>query len=256
MLRRPTLLLLRRPLSYSATPPFPILYEDNHLLIISKPANCESQESVPALALAHLKCTQNTKYVAPLHRLDKPTTGCLALAKTSKAARRGSEAFRSGRVAKSYLCYCEGIPTPPSATLESRVTKVDGRPDISSDPGHPRASLTYATLWSGGGKSLLSVVLHTGRKHQIRLQLSRQISCPIVGDALYGPSLDAKGRTIFLHAAMLTLPHPVKAKGDVTVKAGLPSHWKRLPEAAVQAALEFLNSESGERSEPRRERCR
>ena len=157
-----------------------------------------------------------------------------------------SEAFRSGRVSKSYLCWVNGVPSPSSATLESRLTKVDGRPRLSADPGHPRASLAYATLWSGGGRSLLSVDLHTGRKHQIRLQLSRQLSCPIVGDELYGPSSSSAGpgrRGMFLHAAKLALPHPVRARGDVAVKAPLPGHWRDLPRAAVDKAREFLSGD-------------
>ncbi len=225
------------------TPPFPILYEDNHLLVIAKPAGlvaqgaAEGDVSVVTLARGYLK----EKYAKPgnvflgvVSRLDAFVSGAMVLARTSKAAARLTEQFREGAVRKAYWAILEVIPAPPEAPLEHWLWKDDAahrmRAAARERPDSQRALLTYRTLGatehpeSGAAGSRLEVELETGRKHQIRVQLAA-IGHPIWGDRKYGAA-EPFPEGIALHARRLELEHPTRRE-PLRWIAPLPAVWKR-----------------------------
>ncbi len=217
-------------------PPLDILYEDNHCLAINKPAGMSSahfqgtETTLDRVAKQYLKA----KYYKPgnvflgiVHRLDKPVSGVLLFARTSKAAARLSEQFRAGTVEKLYWAIVEGA-TAPAGELEDWLRKdtQTGRVEVlpPQTPGTKQARLRYERRGTAGGLSWLEVRPLTGRTHQLRVQLARD-GHPIVGDAVYGSTHDfAPG--IALHARSLRFQHPVRPE-PITLVASLPECWSR-----------------------------
>ncbi len=174
-----------------------VLYEDNHLIAVEKPAGVLVQEELLPGVKAYIK----EKYQKPgnvflglIHRLDRNVSGIILFAKTSKGASRLSEQFREHSNQKIYHAWVEGVPKQATATLknyllkneEKNVTKVFDK----EVPGSQYAELSYEVIKSEehpefGMCTLVKVILKTGRSHQIRAQLS-YIGCPIVGDVKYG----------------------------------------------------------------------
>lgn len=223
-----------------------ILYEDNHLIAVNKPFGVLSQgdntgdQSVVDWVTEYIRVTYQKPgnvYVALLHRLDRPAGGVLLLAKTSKAAARVSKQFQQKEPDKRYLAITERIPDPANSSLEHHVKKMPDKnimrvyrkPIHASKP----ARLDYQVLATQGGKALVGVQLHTGRRHQIRAQLG-SIGCPIVGDVKYGKTDFLPDQSIALLAYQLTLTHPVK-KTTVTITAPLPRQapWHLFPQPPV-----------------------
>jgi len=221
-----------------------ILYEDNHCLALSKPAGWPTthfdgqEETVDRLAKAYLK----EKYAKPgqvflgvVHRLDKPTSGVLLFARTSKAAARLSEQFREGAVEKVYWAVVEQTkPTAgrpwafnDSGSLEDWLSKNDASARVEvvppEMPGAQLARLLYSVRGRHDGLTWLELRPHTGRKHQLRVQLASR-GCPIYGDAKYG-SPHNFGPAIALHARSLTFLHPI-TKEPITLTAELPKYWR------------------------------
>ncbi|MDR1081045.1 MAG: RluA family pseudouridine synthase [Deltaproteobacteria bacterium] len=201
-----------------------VLFEDNHLLIVRKPAGWLSQPDggdrpdVLGWARAHIRERWNkpgAAYAGLCHRLDLPVGGVMAIARTSKAAGRISEQFRERTVGKVYLALCRGVPDRTSGNIEGRLAR-SGNLTVRARPGEgARAALAWRLLWRGepGGRasSLLEVDLLTGVKHQIRAQLAGA-GHPVWGDGLYGgPEADFLGACpeIGLFAAKLSLDHPI-----------------------------------------------
>ncbi len=221
-----------------------VLYEDNHLLGVNKPSGWPtahfegSEETVDRLAKAYLK----EKYAKPgnvflgvVHRLDKPVSGALVFARTSKAAARLSEQFREGAVEKVYWAVVEESPKPrdcrpwacDSGSLDDWLQHDDAGHRVRvvppDTPGAKPARLLFTVRGRHGGLVWLELRPHTGRKHQLRVQLASR-GYPIYGDAKYG-SPHRLGHAIALHARSLTVLHPTK--GDpVTLTAELPRHWR------------------------------
>jgi len=204
-----------------ATAPLRIVHEDNHLLAVAKPPGVPTMgarpgvESVLDLAKAYLRDKYDKPgavYLGVVSRLDTPVTGVLLFARTSKAASRLTEAFRSRRVHKVYLATVAGAATEREATVVHYLKKDErthGAYATHADaPGAQRAELAYDVLRVGGGRSLLAVRLMTGRKHQIRVQLAK-LGHPVLGDGKYGGD-PAYGPGIALHAWRLVLEHPVR----------------------------------------------
>ncbi|HJT75752.1 MAG TPA: RluA family pseudouridine synthase [Gemmataceae bacterium] len=217
-------------------PPLHILYEDNHCLAVAKPVGALSthfaggEETLDRAAKAYLK----QKYGKPgnvflgvVHRLDRPVSGVLLFARTSKAAARLAEQFREGTVEKLYWAVVEGAVPRPEATLEDwlRKSAEAGRIEAvaAETPGARRALLHYRRRASAGGLSWLEVRPRTGRRHQLRVQLARH-GHPVYGDTKYG-SPHAFGRGIGLHARSLTFLHPTRRE-PVTVTAPPPAAWR------------------------------
>lgn len=226
-----------------------VLYEDNHCLAVFKPARVltmgdrTGDVSMVELAREHLRRKYHKPgnvFVGVVHRLDRPVSGVLLFARTSKAAARLSEQFRKHSVRKIYHAVVEGRPSPPQGEFVDWLQKDEtinvsraapriattqrGTPRDSSADGGREARLKYRTLRTAHGLSLLEIDLQTGRSHQIRVQLSSR-GLPICGDAKYGSRTRLPG-WLALHAASLTFEHPT-LKHLVTVIAPHPSEWSR-----------------------------
>lgn len=213
-----------------------ILYEDNHLLVANKPAGLPTQgaaagdQSVVTLAKAYLKAKHRKPgnvYLGVVSRLDAAVSGVLVLARTSKAAARLSAQFRDNQAEKTYWALVERPPEPPEGELKHWVLKNDGQHRMEVVPpqtaGSQEARLSYRTLRAQPARTLVEVRLHTGRKHQIRLQLAT-IGCPVLGDSKYG-SHRPFAAGIALHAVGLAIEHPT-TKERLEFHAPPPKGWK------------------------------
>lgn len=192
-----------------------ILYEDNHLLVVTKPINmpvCQDSSKDPDL-LNELKTylvnkyqKKNDAYLGMVHRLDRPVSGIMVFAKTSKAASRLSEQIRTNQFIKKYLTVVEG-ETLASATLTDKLLKDPKSNTVYVDPKGKESILTYTTRESINGLSLLEVTLITGRSHQIRVQLANS-NHPLWGDQRYNKKAKVK-QQIALYAYYLSFYHPI-----------------------------------------------
>jgi 23S rRNA pseudouridine1911/1915/1917 synthase len=208
-------------------PPLLVLHEDNHVLVVHKPAGMPTQAGRPGepclLEVARQWVRERYEkpgrvYLGLVHRLDRPVAGVVVLARTSKAASRLSQQLRARTVAKIYRALVSGRPTPDAGTLVHHVELTpDGRPVLHDAPGPDRkqAELRYRVL-RPGSPSLLEVELGTGRKHQIRMQLARR-GHPIVGDARYGSTVPFTAGAIALYAWRLAFTHPTQPDRRVVV---------------------------------------
>jgi 23S rRNA pseudouridine1911/1915/1917 synthase len=234
-----------------------VLYEDNHLLAVNKPAMlptmgvADDRPSLLAVAKDYIRRKYNKPgnvYLGIVSRLDAPVTGVVLLARTSKAAGRLSQQFRERDVEKFYWAIVEGPVEPGEGQLVDFLRKDERHRRMHvtgpNTPDAQRAELTYrvmrpdSEIGSGGDEekyvllespfALLEVRPLTGRKHQIRLQLSHA-GFPIVGDRKYGSSRPfATG--IALHSRRLVIQHPV-SKMQLELEAPLPASWQRLLQA-------------------------
>lgn len=173
-------------------------------------------------------------FLGLVHRLDRPVSGAIVFARTSKAASRLSEQFRNRSTKKIYRAVVEGALPDKKARLTHYLTGDKGRlkSSVSLTPkdGAKKAELIYTVLDEKNGRSLVEIELLTGYKHQIRSQLAA-VGCPIVGDFKYDrrqkPSVVeqlAQGKAIALHAFELNIDHPT-TKERVTFSAPLPDYW-------------------------------
>ena len=214
-----------------------ILYEDNHLLVINKPANCLSQEDntkdpdVVNLAKDFLKLKYNKPgnvYVGLVHRLDRMTEGVLVLTKTSKAASRLSEDIRKGFWKKEYIAVVHGRIENDSR-LTHYVDHIENTKKMQIvKPGMgQKAVLEYKVLGYDKDNTVLLINLLTGRHHQIRVQFAA-FNHPLVGDTLYGNPKEKID--LMLACYKITFKHPTQEK-DLSIKT-LPSSkkWKKIIE--------------------------
>jgi len=215
-------------------PRWPVIHADNHLLALYKPAGLLAQRNhtgAPSL-LDLAKLWVKERYQKPgrvflglLHRLDRPVAGVMLFARTSKAAARLSAQFRSGSIHKVYLAIVEGVPARQSESLTDYIER-RGRncrivPAVTDNSREAR--LHFHWIESDAKRSLLQVVLETGRRHQIRLQLSHA-GLPLVGDVRYGASAPLESRQIALLARELTIEHPTR-RLPVRIVCPLPDGW-------------------------------
>lgn len=160
-------------------------------------------------------------FLGLVHRLDRPVCGVVLFAKTSKAAGRISEQIRDRSVDKIYHAWVEGRAPEQASLVHYLGDDASKGVAVSKEPadGLKRAALRFRRLSEGGGRSLVEVELETGRKHQIRAQLSAA-GHPIVGDRKYGAhSALAGGKAIGLMAKRLTFAHPIRAEERITIEA-------------------------------------
>lgn len=220
-----------------------VLYEDNHCLAINKPAGWPSthfdggEETIDRVAKDYLKekhAKPGNVFLGVVHRLDKPVSGVLLFARTSKAASRLSEQFREGAIEKTYWAIVRRDATAekrfaePLATgmLEDWLLRDDGaaRTNVvpAGTPGAQSAKLVFQVRAAADGMSWLELKPHTGRKHQLRAQLFAR-GLRIYGDKKYGSS-ENFGPAIALHARSLTFLHPTRQE-PITVTADVPKYW-------------------------------
>ena len=199
-----------------------ILYEDNHLLALNKMPGQITQgdktgdPSLADLVKDYLKQRDNKPgnvYCGVIHRLDRPVSGVVLLAKTSKALSRMVEKVRTRDFEKHYWAVVKNQPPKQADILENWLVKNEERNKSyvvsSGRPGAKLARLEYHQLaLSDGGYHLLDINLHTGRHHQIRCQLAN-IGCPIKGDLKYGAERSNPDGSISLHARSIAFEHPV-----------------------------------------------
>lgn len=208
-------------MSGAGRPEIPVLFEDNHILIVVKPVNMPTQEdeSKDLDLLTALKEDLKERHRKPgnvylglVHRLDRPVGGAMAFAKTSKAASRLSEAVRTRTFGKRYLAVVHGQPEKAAALLTHYLLK-DSRTNTvkavakGSHPEAKEAVLEYEVLGTADGFSLILIELHTGRSHQIRVQMAA-IGCPLYGDQKYGADRNKPGQQLALWSAYLGFEHP------------------------------------------------
>lgn len=221
----------------------PILYEDNHLLIVEKPINVPVQEdrSKDPDLLSILKKDIKIRYNKPgnvylslVHRLDRPVGGAIILAKTSKAASRMANILRKRELERKYLAIVHGIVVKNRGTLEHYLHKDRRKNEVSVVSSNvknaKKAILHYRVLGQKNKLSLIEVELVTGRSHQIRVQLNA-LGNPLYGDQLYGKRINKVGQQIALWAYELSFTHPVK-KERITIQSNPPKKfpwdiWKK-----------------------------
>lgn len=211
-----------------------ILYEDNHLLAVCKQAGdiVQGDKTGDEPLVERLKHYLKEKYAKPgnvflgvPHRLDRPVSGIVLFARTSKALSRLGDMFRTGQVHKTYLAITCAPPPQPQGTLTHWLTRNEQQNKAyASDrprPGSKQAILRYRLLGQSGRYSLLAITLLTGRHHQIRCQLAT-LGCPIRGDLKYGAPRSLPDAGISLHAYAIQFSHPVTHQ-PLTLSAPLPN---------------------------------
>ncbi|MHC4871969.1 MAG: RluA family pseudouridine synthase [Planctomycetota bacterium] len=222
----------------SKLPELEILYEDNHLIAVNKPCGMlvQGDDTQDESLFDRTKMYIKIKYEKPgnvylglVHRLDRPASGCVVLAKTSKAASRLSDQFRRNIPEKIYRVLVHKCPEKNEGKLINYLKQKQSKKNIMEITKDKKSGkeciLNYKVIKRDKKHSELEVKLETGRKHQIRVQLAG-INCPILGDLKYGSSEKvADGRGISLHAEKLTIEHPTK-KEKLTFTAPLPGYWK------------------------------
>ena len=222
-----------------------VLYEDNHIIIVSKRAGeivqGDKTGDVPLseTVAAYLKekySKPGNVFVGVPHRLDRPVSGVVVLAKTSKALARLNEMFRVGSVDKRYLAIVKNRPQKPEDRLENWLVRNEKQNrSYAYDrevPDSKKAVLNYKLVASSVNYHLIEVELLTGRHHQIRCQLAKMGS-PIKGDLKYGAERSNPDGSISLHAFHVTFEHPVSHE-VIDIKAPLPEDplWQSFVEAA------------------------
>lgn len=218
-------------------PTWSVLLEDGPILAINKPAGLLTQAplGVPSLEVevkAWLKerfSKPGNVYLGIPHRLDRAVSGVIVFTRNSKAAARMAEQFEQRSVRKIYWAVVEGVPDPAAAEITDWLLKLpeQSRAEVvpPDTPGARECRLSYRVLKADGIKSLIEVEPHTGRMHQIRVQLASR-GWPILGDAQYGSTRSPflQEQRIALHAHSLTFQHPVRYD-PLTVMAPLPDDW-------------------------------
>lgn len=214
--------------------PIKILYEDNHLLGLYKPAGMlvQGDKTGDLSLLDWAKNWLKDRYKKPgnvflglVHRLDRPVAGAVLFARTSKAAARLSSQIREHKIEKIYWAIVQGRPCPTEGESKVFLKRIGNKSVITGpqDPSGKEAVLTYRVLETRGPLSLVEVTLITGRHHQIRCQLAG-LGFPIMGDLKYGFPYPLSSRNIALLSRRLVCRHPTKPV-DVVLESPAPVDW-------------------------------
>ena len=219
-----------------------VLYEDNHIIAVNKTCNeiVQGDKTGDVPLSETVKAYIKEKYNKPgdvflgvTHRLDRPTSGVVLFARTSKALTRLNEMFKSHeQIRKTYWAIVQGKPKMVEARLENYLIRNEkqNKSYIAKQGAKDAklAILTYKTLTVGDHYSLLEINLETGRHHQIRCQLAA-IGCPVKGDLKYGAKRSNPDGGICLHARQIAFEHPV-SHDEIVITAPIPedSIWQQL----------------------------
>ena len=211
-----------------------ILFEDNHLIAVNKPSGLLVQgdetgditlSDLTKEYIKHQYHKPGAVFLGVIHRIDRPVSGVVLMARTSKGLSRMNESFRNRSVQKIYLAGVTGVPKKQEDTLVHWLTKNENLNRVTLFPretdGASRCELNYRVVANHGNQSLLEVHPLTGRPHQIRAQLAA-IGHPIAGDVKYGSAVPSEEKSIALHSSKLIFEHPV-SKETITLSAPLPS---------------------------------
>lgn len=218
-----------------------VVYEDNHIIIVNKrPGEIVQGDKTGDEPLSEtVKKYLKEKYQKPgnvfcgvVHRLDRPVWGMVVFAKTSKALARLNEMFRDGKVRKTYWAVTRNRPPKQSDRLVHYITTTERNnksyASLKPKNGAKEAVLSYSLIGASDRYNLLEVNLETGRKHQIRVQLSA-VGCPIKGDLKYGDKRSNPDGSISLQAHRIEFEHPVSHEHiDVTAPVPEDNLWQAL----------------------------
>ena len=223
-----------------------VIYEDNHLIVVNKAVGeiVQGDKTGDEPLLERVRAYIKERYAKPgnvfcglVHRLDRPVSGLVIFAKTSKALTRMNEMFRNGQVRKTYWAITRNAPAQPEGRLQHWITTVErtnkSTAHTAPRPGAKEARLSYRQIASSERYHLLEVTLETGRKHQIRVQLAA-IGCPIRGDLKYGDKRSNPDGGISLMARHVEFIHPV-SRELISLTAPVPAGdalWAAMEQAA------------------------
>ena len=225
----------------SIVPQMQILYEDNHIIVVSKTSGeiVQGDKTGDKTLCDSVKEYIKEKYAKPgnvflgiAHRLERPVSGIVIFAKTSKTLSRLNNMFRDGEVHKLYWAITQNMPQKEEDTLTHWIVRNEKQNKSYAydreKPGSKKAMLHYKVISSTDNYTLLAVNLMTGRHHQIRCQLSA-IGCPIKGDLKYGSRRSNNDGSISLHARKVEFVHPV-SKQPMCIEAPVPDDrlWREI----------------------------
>ena len=214
--------------------PFPLLYEDEHLIVVNKPATLlsvatdrEKTRTAYHMVTDYVKSRKVDDRIFVLHRLDRDTSGVLMFARDAGTKELFQSRWNEIVTRRGYLAVVEGVPKPDRDTIRSYLVETDTHLSFSGKPGpNAREAVTsYQVVKSGNGYALLDVSIETGRKNQIRVHLKEQ-GHPVAGDKQYGARTNPIGR-LCLHAKELSFVHPATGE-PVTFKAKMPRDFNRV----------------------------
>jgi 23S rRNA pseudouridine1911/1915/1917 synthase len=231
-----------RPAQSRARASFDILHEDDHIIVLNKPAGLLSIPSSPGAGSSEDTVLRRVReymefkrghktYVGMLHRLDRDTSGSLAVALSKDAHAAGREMFKEHLFERHYLALVQGVPDPPQGTIRARISSGyrDGRRKlVDEDASGLDAATDYKVRERFKDAALLELRLHTGRQHQIRLHLEK-LGHPLLGERVYASATQAPGpaRRNMLHAFTLAFPHPLTGT-RIAVEAPVPADFQKL----------------------------
>ena len=214
--------------------PLAIRYEDEDLLVLDKPGDLAVHPSsghhgdtLANFLMAHYRAQHLTAAFHPVNRLDRGTSGLMAVTKHAHAHELLQRQLQTGQLRRTYLAVCEGVPVPrrgcidaPIGRAPDSVLKREVRPDGAEARTH------YEVLRTGAGRSLVRLVLDTGRTHQIRVHMAH-LGCPLAGDFLYGRELPELPQRFALHSASIQLIQPVTGE-PIALRSPLPAPLEHL----------------------------
>jgi RluA family pseudouridine synthase len=242
-----------RPAQSRARAAFDILHEDDDIIVLNKPAGLLSIPSTPEAGNSEDTVLRRVReymefklghksYVGMLHRLDRDTSGSLAVALSKDAHAAGRDLFKDHRFERHYLALVQGVPDPQKGTIHARISSGyrDGRRKlVDADKAGLDATTDYQVRERLKDAALLELRLHTGRQHQIRLHLEK-IGHPLIGERVYSrdpkkPQAASANRNM-LHAWTLAFPHPITGR-KIAVEAPLPNDFLRMMKKLALVAV-------------------
>ncbi len=214
--------------------PFPILYEDEHLIVVNKPAKLlsvatdkEKARTAYHMVTDYVKARRVGDRIFVIHRLDRDTSGVLMFARDPEPKELFQSRWNEIVARRGYLAVVEGTPKPDRDTIRSFLVETDTHLSFSGAPGKgaKEAITSYQVVKTGGGYALLDINIETGRKNQIRVHM-KELGHPVAGDKQYGARTNPIGR-LCLHANELSFTHPVTGE-QITFKAKMPRDFNRV----------------------------